>query len=68
MAQELSFDEIIESLYNFNQADLRRLAWEALLISDGPDKSAPVGDQLSTIEVDYSHHRHDFLVLEREAC
>lgn len=66
MAQELSFDEIVESLYNFNQADLRRIAWEALLISDGPDKSAPVGDLQSTIGVDYSHRRHDFLVAERE--
>jgi hypothetical protein len=31
--------ECMESLYQLNRTDLRRLAWEALLISDGPDKS-----------------------------
>lgn len=35
------YDEIIESLYNFDREELRRIAWECLQISDGPDKSAP---------------------------
>lgn len=31
------FDEILEMLYNLDRHELRRLAAEALLISDGPD-------------------------------
>jgi hypothetical protein len=31
-------DELIEKLYSLDRKELRRLAWEALLISDGPDK------------------------------
>lgn len=31
-------DEMITHLYDLDRAELRRLAWEALLISDGPDK------------------------------
>lgn len=34
------FQEMIESLYNLTGDELRALAWEALLISDGPDKTA----------------------------
>jgi len=35
---ELDRDEIIEQLYNLDRKDLRRVAWEALLMSDGPNK------------------------------
>lgn len=38
MAEQLSYDEVVESLYNFDRATLRRIAYEALLISDGPDR------------------------------
>jgi hypothetical protein len=34
---QLDRDEIIEQLYNLDGKDLRRVAWEALLMSDGPD-------------------------------
>jgi hypothetical protein len=34
----LTYDEIVESLYNFDRATLRRIAYEALLVSDGPNK------------------------------
>jgi hypothetical protein len=34
---KLDRDEIIEQLYNLDLQDLRRVAWEALLIADGPD-------------------------------
>lgn len=30
--------DLIEHLYDLDRKDLRRLAYEALLISDGPDK------------------------------
>jgi hypothetical protein len=33
----MTFQEMIESLYNLTGDELRALAWEALLISDGPD-------------------------------
>jgi len=33
----MDFQEMIESLYNLSGDELRALAWEALLISDGPD-------------------------------
>lgn len=32
-----SLDSLTEQLYDLDRAELRRLAWEALLISDGPD-------------------------------
>lgn len=32
-----TFQEMVESLYNLTGDELRALAWEALLISDGPD-------------------------------
>jgi hypothetical protein len=34
----MTFQEMIESLYNLTGDELRALAWEALLISDGPDR------------------------------
>jgi hypothetical protein len=37
---DLGLQEMMESLYNLDKEELRRLAWEALLISDGPDKRA----------------------------
>jgi hypothetical protein len=30
-------NELIEQLYDLDRAELRRVAWEALLIADGPD-------------------------------
>lgn len=34
---ERKFDEMLEDLYDLDRSELRRLAYEALLISDGPD-------------------------------
>jgi hypothetical protein len=34
---ELDRDEIIQQLYNLDRKELRRVAYEALLMSDGPD-------------------------------
>jgi hypothetical protein len=33
-----NLEEIVESLYDFSNSELRRLALECLLITDGPDK------------------------------
>jgi hypothetical protein len=33
----MTLEELIESLYDLSQDELRRLALECLLISDGPD-------------------------------
>jgi hypothetical protein len=43
--EELGWDEVVESLYNFSRPELQRLAWEALLISDGPDRIASKPDE-----------------------
>jgi hypothetical protein len=40
-------DEIVEQLYNLNQAELRQVAVEALLISDGPDGVYPTKSELA---------------------
>jgi hypothetical protein len=32
------YNEAVELLYSMTREELRRLSWEALLISDGPDK------------------------------
>lgn len=43
-------DEIREMLYNLGRSELRALAWEALLMSDGPDK---IGEEVnSTVHVE----------------
>jgi hypothetical protein len=34
----LNLDGMVEQLYNLDRGELRRLAYEALLISDGPDR------------------------------
>jgi hypothetical protein len=34
---QLDADELIEQLYNLDRKDIRKVAFEALLISDGPD-------------------------------
>jgi hypothetical protein len=34
----MTFDEAVEGLYDLSPDELRRLALECLLISDGPDK------------------------------
>jgi len=49
-----SLEEMVEQLYDLSRADLRSLAWEALLISDGPDKIE--GEAITTIKV---HHHED---------
>ncbi len=36
--------ECMERLYQLDADQLRRLAWEALLISDGPDKSTDLDE------------------------
>lgn len=33
----MNLEELLEHLYDLDRYELRRLAWEALLISDGPD-------------------------------
>lgn len=43
---ELSYDEVIETLYNLDQEELRSLARECLLISDGPDSPFPTTNPL----------------------
>jgi len=34
----MTLEELMPHLYDLDRTDLRRLAWEALLVSDGPDK------------------------------
>lgn len=34
----MNVEEILTGLYDLDRTDLRRVAWEALLMSDGPDK------------------------------
>lgn len=57
--KELTLDEMVESLYNLDRWELRRLAAEALLISDGPDSALLHEDPGTAVLVD----RHE--VLER---
>jgi hypothetical protein len=35
----MTLQEVMEGLYDLKQDELRKLAYEALLISDGPDKA-----------------------------
>lgn len=44
--------EILELLYNLDRDSLRAVIWEALLMSDGPDKID--GDVNSTIDVSFT--------------
>lgn len=39
-----TLDEMLEDLYNLDRYELRRLAYEALLISDGPDRIEDTDD------------------------
>lgn len=41
----LSLDEMVENLHNLSRSELRRLAAEALLISDGPDAPHEIFEQ-----------------------
>jgi hypothetical protein len=34
----MNVEDILCGLYDLDRTDLRRVAWEALLMSDGPDK------------------------------
>jgi hypothetical protein len=47
------YPELLERLYDLDRTELRRLAYEALLISDGPDKaeglSEAVGDSVHVV-------------------
>jgi hypothetical protein len=36
MGESMTYDEMVEHLYDLSRTELRRLAYEALLISDGP--------------------------------
>lgn len=38
MTEEDAYRTIRELLYNLNRDELRSIAWDCLLISDGPDK------------------------------
>lgn len=44
----MTVEELLEQLYNLDRTDLRRVAWEALLMSDGPDKvsNEPVRNEI----------------------
>jgi hypothetical protein len=39
-----SLDLALDLLYDLDRDELRRLAWEALLISDGPDRIVGVAE------------------------
>lgn len=50
----MTLSEMQESLYDLDRVELRRLAWEALLISDGPDRIDVDGDVASSpVKVTY---------------
>jgi hypothetical protein len=68
----MSFQEMIESLYNLTGDELRALAWEALLISDGPDavhKSTSDSqinvEVVDTIQADFTES-HGFTITGHE--
>jgi hypothetical protein len=42
----LGWDDIIEVLYDFSNDELRHLALECLLITDGPDKRVEATDEV----------------------
>ncbi len=50
-----SYDEHVEGLYDLDSSELRQLAYECLLISDGParaePKSQPVGQAMVALYV-----------------
>ena len=39
MPEQLDLEDTIVHLYDLQHEELRRLAWEALLIADGPDST-----------------------------
>jgi hypothetical protein len=43
-------DVVLEELYSLSRAELRRVAWEALLMSDGPDQIG-IGEPGGTVSV-----------------
>lgn len=59
--QELGLQDMIESLYNLDRWELRRLAAEALLISDGPDmpEEMKTEDPGSAVAVTTFSHRYN---------
>lgn len=58
-------EDFIESLYNLDRTDLRRLAWEALLISDGPDGID--GDVEGSIEVIVARKTMTVVIFDRSS-
>jgi len=56
----IGLQDMLETLYNLEPWELRRLAWEALLISDGPDKVG--GQQGGSISVAYQNMNEGFRV------
>jgi hypothetical protein len=56
------FDLYLEDLYDLTSDELRRLAWEALLISDGPNQIE--GDANGPVHVSFisSGNHHWFMV------
>jgi hypothetical protein len=57
IAPEESFKVMKDLLYNLSQEELRRIAWECLLIADGPDKV--VGELDMGLESDF-HVRYEY--------
>lgn len=66
--EPLDRDEIIEQLYNLDRLDLRRVAWEALLISDGPDHiEGTIEHSKIEVSTEKSSPRFNvFIIYERE--
>jgi len=55
-----TFDEMLEDMYDLDRTDMRRLAWELLLASDGPNKIS--GDVEGSVDVStYEGERNEFL-------
>lgn len=55
----LKLEELMENLYNLDRTELRRLAYEALLISDGPDKIEGSAED-ATVQVEFDVIRSTF--------
>ena len=55
----------MEQLYELDHAELRRLAWEALLIADGPDRvrDLPCRDTIFLVMTHHNEYNVGFEIL-----